>query len=57
MENQDLVLALKGASQEVANKIFNNMSKRASDMLREDIQFWDRSGCVMLRNHSSELLT
>ena len=47
VENQDLVLALKGASQEVANKIFNNMSKRASDMLREDIQFM---GPVRLRD-------
>lgn len=47
VENQDLVLALKGASQEVANKIFNNMSKRASDMLREDIQFL---GPVRLRD-------
>jgi len=47
VENQDLVLALKGASQEVSNKIFNNMSKRASDMLREDIQFL---GPVRLRD-------
>ena len=47
VENQDLVLALKGASQEVADKIYNNMSKRASDMLREDIQFL---GPVRLRD-------
>ncbi|MGE5545151.1 MAG: flagellar motor switch protein FliG [Bacillota bacterium] len=47
VENQDLVLALKGASQEVSEKIFNNMSKRASDMLREDIQFL---GPVRLRD-------
>ncbi|MGI6548913.1 MAG: flagellar motor switch protein FliG [Syntrophomonadales bacterium] len=47
VENQDLVLALKGASQEVTSKIFNNMSKRASDMLQEDIQYL---GPVRLRD-------
>ncbi len=47
VENQDLVLALKGASQEVTDKIFNNMSRRASDMLREDIQYL---GPVRLRD-------
>jgi len=34
-----LGLALKAASSEVAEKIYKNMSKRASDMLREEIEF------------------
>lgn len=39
VDNEDLVLALKGASEEVANIIFENMSSRASEMVKEDIQF------------------
>lgn len=47
VESQDLALALKGASSEVSQKIFNNMSQRAADMLREDIEFM---GPVRLRD-------
>ncbi|MCK8826317.1 flagellar motor switch protein FliG [Natroniella acetigena] len=36
--DNDLPLALKTASEEVADKIYNNLSKRASQMLREDIE-------------------
>lgn len=39
VELKDLALALKGASQEVANAIFRNQSKRASASLKEDIEF------------------
>lgn len=37
--NDDLTLALKGASFEVAGIIFNNISKRAAETLKEDIEF------------------
>ena len=47
VESQDLALALKGASNEVADKIYANMSSRAVDMLREDIEFM---GPVRLRD-------
>lgn len=47
VESQDLALALKGASDEVSRKIYANMSKRASDMLKEDIEFM---GPVRLRD-------
>jgi flagellar motor switch protein FliG len=47
VESQDLALALKGSSSEVSQKIFNNMSSRAADMLREDIEFM---GPVRLRD-------
>ena len=33
-----LVLALKGASKDVRDKIFKNMSKRAAEMLRDDLE-------------------
>lgn len=39
VSNEDLVLALKGASEDVSSVIFSNVSKRAADTLREDIQF------------------
>ena len=39
VETKDIGLALKGVSEEVANKIFRNMSKRASEMLKEEIEF------------------
>ena len=34
---EDLILALKGASQTLADKIFRNMSARAADILRDDL--------------------
>ena len=39
VSNEDLALALKGSSEIVAGVIFGNMSKRAAEMLKEDIQF------------------
>ena len=39
VDSKELGLALKAASSEVANKVFKNMSKRASEMLREEIDF------------------
>jgi flagellar motor switch protein FliG len=47
VDNKDLILALKGASEEVQNLIFRNLSKRAADLLREDIAI---IGPVRLRN-------
>jgi flagellar motor switch protein FliG len=35
---KDLALALKGANKEVGDKIFKNLSQRASEMLMEDIE-------------------
>lgn len=37
VSNDDLVVALKMASDEVKNKIFKNISSRAADMIKEDI--------------------
>lgn len=39
IDSKDLALALKAASSEVADKIYKNMSKRASEMLREEIEY------------------
>nr|WP_074572021.1 flagellar motor switch protein FliG [Selenomonas ruminantium] len=39
VETKDLSLALKATQPEVAEKVYRNMSKRAADMLREEIEF------------------
>lgn len=39
IENNQWALALKGASQPLQEKILNNMSQRASDVLREEMEF------------------
>jgi flagellar motor switch protein FliG len=38
ISTESLVLALKGAEDELKDKIFKNMSKRAAEMLREDLE-------------------
>ncbi|MBK1721316.1 flagellar motor switch protein FliG [Thiocystis violacea] len=38
ISTESLVLALKGAEDELKDKIFRNMSKRAAEMLREDLE-------------------
>jgi flagellar motor switch protein FliG len=47
IENKDLSLALKAANEEVKNKIFSNMSNRASEMVKEDMEYM---GPVRLRD-------
>ncbi|MDR1311443.1 MAG: flagellar motor switch protein FliG [Burkholderiaceae bacterium] len=38
VQSDSLIVALKGASEELRDKIFRNMSQRASEMLREDLE-------------------
>lgn len=38
VETKELAVALKAASEEVREKVFKNMSERASEMLREEIE-------------------
>ena len=39
VDNSDLALALKGATEEVQNVILNNLSKRLAVMIKEDIEY------------------
>lgn len=39
VDSKDLVFALKGANQEVANCIFRNMSTRSSDSVKSDLEY------------------
>lgn len=47
IETADLILALKGTSQEVSKVLFSNMSKRLQDTIKEDMEFM---GPVRLRD-------
>ena len=47
VDSKDLALALKGSNEEVGSKVQRNMSKRASDMLKEDMEYM---GPVRLRD-------
>lgn len=47
MEKTDLVMGLKGVNDELSNKFLSNMSTRAADMLREDM---DALGPVPLKD-------
>ncbi|HHU64378.1 MAG TPA: flagellar motor switch protein FliG [Clostridiales bacterium] len=39
VDNKDLALALKGSSEDVSNLIYENMSKRLQEMIKEDIEY------------------
>ena len=39
VDNNELGLALKGANEEVQGVIFNNLSKRLAQMIKEDMEF------------------
>ena len=47
VENNELTIALKGATPEVSELIFANMSKRMAEMIKEDMDFM---GPVRLRD-------
>ncbi|HBX66974.1 MAG TPA: flagellar motor switch protein FliG, partial [Balneolaceae bacterium] len=47
MEKADMVMGLKGVEEALANKFLKNMSNRAADMLREDM---DALGPVPLKD-------
>ncbi len=38
VQSDSLILALKGASQELRDKVFKNMSQRAAEMFKEDLE-------------------
>jgi len=50
IDRKDLTLALKTANEELANKIFANMSERATELLKEELQYM---GMVKLKEVES----
>ena len=53
VETKELAVALKAASEEVKNKVYRNMSERASEMLREEM---DTLGPVRMKEVSDAQL-
>jgi flagellar motor switch protein FliG len=51
IQSESLILAMKGATEALREKIFKNMSQRAAEMLREDL---DSRGPVRLSEVESE---
>jgi flagellar motor switch protein FliG len=51
VQSESLIVALKGASEEMREKVFKNMSQRAAEMLREDLE---SKGPVKLSEVESE---
>ena len=51
IQSESLIVALKGASPELREKIFKNMSQRAAEMMREDL---DAKGPVRLSEVEAE---
>lgn len=56
VESGSLVIALKGAAEEVREKIFRNMSNRASEMLREDLEVMGPVRVSEVENHQKQIL-
>ena len=57
VQSESLIIALKGASQELRDKIFKNMSTRAADMLREDLEAKGPVKLSEVEKEQKELLT
>jgi flagellar motor switch protein FliG len=51
VQSESLIVALKGATQELRDKIFRNMSQRAAEMLRDDL---DAKGPVRVSEVEAE---
>ncbi len=52
-----LILALKGASYELREKVFRNMSKRAAEMLRDDLEAKGPVRLIEVEESQKEILT
>lgn len=51
-----LVVALKGADEELKNKIFSNMSSRAADLMRDDLEAMGPTKLSEVENAQKEIL-
>ncbi len=52
ISNDDLVLALKGVKPQVSEYIFENMSRRLQDMIKEEWPLRDRSNSATSKKPS-----
>ncbi|MDE2600575.1 MAG: flagellar motor switch protein FliG [Rhodocyclaceae bacterium] len=56
VQSDSLIVALKGASPEMREKVFKNMSQRASEMLREDLEAKGPVRLSEVENEQKEIL-
>ncbi|SEO49275.1 flagellar motor switch protein FliG [Nitrosovibrio sp. Nv6] len=56
VESVSLVIALKGAAEDLREKIFRNMSNRASEMLREDLEVMGPVRVSEVETHQKQIL-
>jgi flagellar motor switch protein FliG len=56
VQSESLVIALKGATQELRDKVFRNMSTRAAETLREDLDSRGPVRVSEVENEQKELL-
>ena len=54
--NDVLLIALKGASADMRDKIFRNMSKNAASLLKDDLEISGRYDYQRLKTHSATFL-
>ena len=57
VQSESLILALKGSSDELREKIFSNMSQRASEMLKEDLEAKGMVRVSEVETQQKEILT
>lgn len=56
VQSDSLIIALKGASPEMREKVFKNMSQRAAEMLREDLEAKGPVRLSEVENEQKEIL-
>jgi flagellar motor switch protein FliG len=57
VQSESLIIALKGASEELREKIFRNMSGRAAEMLRDDLESKGPVRLSEVEGEQKEILT
>ena len=57
VQSESLIVALKGASEELREKIFKNMSNRAAEMLRDDLESKGPVRLSEVESQQKEILT
>jgi flagellar motor switch protein FliG len=56
VQSESLIIALKGATQELREKVFKNMSSRAAETLKEDLESRGPVRVADVENEQKELL-
>ena len=55
VDTQELAMALKSADSDIQDKIFKNMSKRAENILREDMEYMGPVRLIDVENSQNKI--